>query len=361
MKLPKIRRLPSGNYTCQLRIDGQSVSITEPLEALCAARAMAYKSGLLKAKNGAEAIILREACKRYVAAKKSRLSPSTVQGYNKIIANAFPALMDKKITALSRSALQRGVDEECGRISRRGKKVSAKTVVSEYLFIASVLHYFDESIDTSVKLPEIKQKPVFILTPEEIYGAVKNTDIELPVLLSMWLSFTVSEMRGLTKSRSIYNGKITVTETVVDIGGEPVRKEEAKEEKRARTLDIPPYIQTLIDKVDGDVIVPLSGQALYKRFSRALEAAGLPHMSFHQLRHVNASVMADLNVPENIANERGGWKTSYVRQRVYTHTFSNSRLEADKQINAVFEAVVNGKNANENANENATPLEPQRV
>lgn len=35
MKIPAVRRLPSGSYFCQLRINGQSISITEPTYDLC--------------------------------------------------------------------------------------------------------------------------------------------------------------------------------------------------------------------------------------------------------------------------------------------------------------------------------------
>ena len=42
----------------------------------------------------------------------------------------------------------------------------------------------------------------------------------------------------------------------------------------------------------------------------------LPHMSFHDLRHVNASVMALLKIPDKYAMERGGWKTDSVMKIV---------------------------------------------
>ena len=76
------------------------------------------------------------------------------------------------------------------------------------------------------------------------------------------------------------------------------------------------------------------------RFQRLLVDAGLPKMRFHALRHVNASVMAEEDIPTVIAQERGGWKTDSTMKRVYTHTFTASRLEADKKINARFEKLV---------------------
>ena len=341
MKIPKIERLPSGNYRCRLRLDGKSISITAETPGLCEARAIAVKSGIITGDAVRyEDLTLREACTKYIKAKSPQLSVTSIQSYEKIRDNNFQELMDKKITALNNKTLQRAVDAECAKTSRRGRRYAPKTVVNNYMFLVSVIHYINDKIDTTVKLPEIKEKPIFILTPEEVFDAVSGTEIELPVLLSMWLSFSMSEIRGLTKSKSIRDGKITTVETVVDVHGEAVRKEDSKEERRARSLAIPPYIMKLIDNVDGDVIVPMTANALSKRFTRALEKAGLPHMSFHKLRHINASVMADLNIPDHIANSRGGWKTNYTRQRVYTHTFPESRKAADTKIDDAFNRII---------------------
>ena len=50
MKVPKARRLPSGAWTVQLRLGGESISITRDTEKEAVAEAMAYKAGIMKAK-----------------------------------------------------------------------------------------------------------------------------------------------------------------------------------------------------------------------------------------------------------------------------------------------------------------------
>ena len=158
------------------------------------------------------------------------------------------------------------------------------------------------------------------------------------------------EIRGLTKSKSIRNNKLYIVETVVDVKGKPVRKPGAKEEARPRVLDIPPYIGSLIDKVDSDIIEPRSSHAIYMAFQKALRDAGLPKMRFHDLRHVNASVMADLNIPTVISQERGGWKTDSTMKRVYQHAFTPSRKAADKKMDAFFERLLGDDFTNEFTN-----------
>lgn len=340
IKVPSPRQLPSGNWFIQLRAENQS--ITEATKDLCIAKAKAIRAGFAEAKAKPDNITLSEACTKFIESNRGRLSPSTIWNYEKIRDNDFPYLTAKKLRDITPIMLQEAVNQECKRKSTRtGKTYAPKTVRNNYSFLADVLHHYYPELDTSkIRLPEIKQKPVTILEPKQVFNVVRGTSIELPVLLSMWLSLTMSEIRGLTKSTSISNGQLSIVETVVDIKGKPTRKPGGKEEKRSRTLAIPDYISKLIDAVPGDNIVPLSAQTISKRFYVLLEKAGLPHISFHKLRHINASVMTELNIPGVVQNERGGWKTDYVRNRVYTHTFTPERQAADKVIDAYFENIV---------------------
>jgi hypothetical protein len=344
VRIPTPRQLPSGKWHIQLRIDGQSVYITEDTEAKCRAKAVAVKSGLIETRKKPENISLHDACLRYIAAGKDRRRPTTTQGYEKIVRNHFPDLMKKPIGSITSDLLQAAVDKECGRLNQRGQKYAPKTICSAYNFIAEVLSANHIQYDTP-RLPELKRKPVQILTAEQVYKAVKGTEIELPCLLAMWMTFTISEIRGFTKSKSIRNGQISVVEAVVDIDGKPVRLEGGKEETRTRTHDIPPYIMELIDRVEGDVICPLSSQSTNKRLQRLLAKNDLPVISFHKLRHIAASTAAALGVPATYNKDRGGWKSDHIMNTVYTHTFTAERKAADELINSHFESIIHDENA----------------
>ena len=63
-------------------------------------------------------------------------------------------------------------------------------------------------------------------------------------------------------------------------------------------------------------------------------------MTFHDLRHENASIMHMLNIPDKYAMERGGWKTDKVMKQIYTHTFSDGRIKADDTIDRYFENLL---------------------
>lgn len=92
---------------------------------------------------------------------------------------------------------------------------------------------------------------------------------------------------------------------------------------RTRKHKIPTYIQSLIDQLppDQEYLVPLSGHQLYKRWVKLLKRNNLPHMTFHDLRHVNASIMALLQMPDKYAMERGGWKTDSIHHCCNRHYY----------------------------------------
>lgn len=169
------------------------------------------------------------------------------------------------------------------------------------------------------------------------------------IILTMWFSFTMSEIRGLTKSKSIYKGYITIREVVVSLDREDVRKTDAKEETSLRRHKMPPYIKKLVDEVHGDILVSLSARALSSRFAYMIQKSGLPKITFHGLRHINASVMHLLGIPEKYFLERGGWKTDKVMKKVYKHTFSKNRQEADTKVDTFFEAQIANLNSMDDA------------
>ena len=94
----------------------------------------------------------------------------------------------------------------------------------------------------------VKPKRILELPPvDDAARAVHATDFELPVVLAIWLFFSVSEIRGIQVS-AIHDGFITIQESVVQVEGRAVSKKGTKEYERTRKHALTPYLMTLIEQ-----------------------------------------------------------------------------------------------------------------
>ena len=315
----------------------QYKSVTAATKAECAFLAAQIQKEGPQAEPSA--LTVGEAIDRYIDSCAT-LSPSTLAGYRKIRRCWFPDLMTRSVSSLNSETLQKAINAEMTRETPRRHNLSSKTIKNAYgLVSASLRHICGLSFD--VKLP--KAAPRFLELPEPslVISAIRETDVELPCMLALWLSLSMSEVRGL-KYSSIRHGCIYIDQVVIDVDGRRVEKQRAKTETRSRVLSLPPELLELIrERTDFDAYqrgeIPDGFLWPYSRdkIRDGLVKTGLG-ITFHQLRHLNASVMLQLGVPDKYAMERGGWSTPAVMKAVYQHTFSAERRRVDASVDAFF-------------------------
>ncbi len=368
MSRKKNSRLPSGNYRkrvydhSELILDEHGHPVIDPktgklkkkriYASVTASTSSEVELMAAEIKNNRAAVqkpskmTLYEAITKYIEMNDALLSPSTIAGYVKMQRTGFPHIMHMPLSAFNVTMLREAVNQECKRPKLKNGSgcISSKTVINEYRLLGAVLHVYAPHLDyTSVRLPQVEHNQHHLSKPDVIFQMIQGTSIELPCLLAIWLSFTVSEILGLTKSKSISpdGNYITIRDVIVlDRNNAQVVKNKGKYSSRDRTLRIPDYIKHLINQVDGDRLVTISGPALSKRFARLVKNAGIPHMTFHDLRHVNASVMTILHVPDKYAQERGGWHSDAIMKSVYMQTFDEDRAAVDASIDEYFSSIV---------------------
>lgn len=314
-------------------------SFTAPTKKEAEYMAAAYKMERDRLKDVTR-LSLGEAIDRYIEQKSAVLSPDTIDGYKKIRRTAFQSIMDVSLRKIDDSILQEAVYAEMRRPSRRGGQLSAKSIKNAYGLIISVLGAYLPGNVFRVDLPKSPRRIRSLPEPGDIWQSVRGDKIELAVLLAMWLSLTESEIRGLTKSGSIDGEYLTVRSVMIRADGRDIVKSLGKTDTRIRRHHLPPYIRQLIDQVDGDVLCPFCPSVFLRRLHRCMDAAGLPRITFHDLRHVSASVMAVLQIPDIYAQERGGWKTDHIMKQVYMETFRSERQRADTAVDSYFEMLM---------------------
>lgn len=337
LSAPRPVELPSGRWRCQVSVHGQRLSVVEDDPDAAHAKALALKAGLLQASKPVTALTVGEAMDRYITSKDAVLSPATIRGYKRIRRQDLQELMDIQLGALTQEQVQRAVN----RMSRDGK--SPKTIRNAHGLLSAVLAAYRPEMVLRTTLPQ--KQPYEAKIPEldevrQILEAAAGTPMEVPLLLAVWMGLRESEIRGLTWD-CIQGGVLHVRQAIVDGENGPAQKG-TKTYSGDRYIPIPAHIQAVLDAAprSGDHVTRLSGQAMYKRFSRLCERLGLPHYRFHDLRHAAASIAMAEGVPNTYLIRRMGHRTDHMLKTVYLHTLRSKESEFAEKIDAAYDALL---------------------
>ena len=344
IKTPTAVQLPSGSWRCRVRVNGEDISIVCPTKKEAETKAAALKMGITKAdkKEKASPVTLRKAIDRYVESRKNILAPSTIRGYRIIQNNRCLDLMDKRIDTITRQMIQKSIDDHAAELSH-------KTLKNTLGLLSTIFRDNDIEINWSkIALSQPKKVEKEIYTAEEQRGlllAVHGTDVEIPVLLAMWLGMRRSEILGLKwEDVDFASGKIHVRRALVQDETNQFVEKGTKTKDSTRSVSCPDYIMELLSRKEkkGERVVPMSPQTMRNHLVKITENNGLPFYGMHAMRHTNASVMLTL-MPDKYAMERGGWSNEKTLKQIYQHTFDAEKVAADKAVDQYFNSLVGAK------------------
>lgn len=331
-KLPTPQKLPSGMYRCQVMVDGKRISVVDENPSVAQAKAVALKNGLIEGKKTGPSITVGEAIDRYIESKDAVLSPSTLRSYQSIRNNSLGALETIKLNSLTQEDIQR-------HINALSRKKSPKYIRNVHGLLSTAFAVYRPDFVLHTTLPQKVKKEIQIPTIEEVQFLAeksKGTAFELPFLLATWMGLRTSEIRGLTWD-CIEGDLLHIKQALVEGDNGPVLKT-TKSYSGNRKIRIPPYIKNLLDAYPrkNEYIIQYTRNALYNRLRRMCERYGFPHYRFHDLRHVQASVMLALGVPDKYAMERMGHASTNMLKTVYQHTMKSKSEEVADTVDNFF-------------------------
>ena len=344
MKLPKPRKLSSGSWFIQLRLGGESVSVTEPTERACIAAARLLKSEHLAGKRQKKitGATLREACTEYVAARSNTLSPATIRGYNMIIKHRFQSVMDIKIKDVH--DWQKVCNDEA-------KLCAPKTLKNAWGFIAPILRE-ETSLPVRITLPQVAPKDIQYMEPEQIktfVAAVRGKPCEIAALLALH-SLRRSEILYLTWDNiDLKNRRLHVCGAAVFDENDKLTYKPYNKNTQSNRF-VPILIPSLVDALSAIAdktghFVTMHPNTLRDHINRICSANGLPLVGVHGLRHSFASLAYHLGVPEKITMQIGGWSDRQTMDKIYTHLAQKDIAKNEQKLSNFFSI------ANENTNE----------
>lgn len=338
--MAKAKKLPSGNWRVQVYAGmddaGKRIYKSFTAETKKEAEFLAAEYNL-KRKEKPKGITVGDAIDGYIASKENVLSPTTISGYRELRRNKLQGIMDVPLSKITNMIIQQEINREAARLS-------PKTLRNAHGLLSAALAIYLPDFTLRTTLPAKEHKIKRLPEPAEVLRAVKDTEVELPVTMAMWLGMRLSEIQGLRFSDISEDGTITISHVRVIVDCKYVEKDRTKTYGSTRLVHAPSEIVEKIismphDKC-SDYIFQFAPGGIYKRLQSALRANGIQHISFHDLRHMNASIMVALGVPDKYAMERGGWSSNSTLQNVYQHTFSEERKQIDQKIDDYFRRIL---------------------
>lgn len=342
------KRLPSGAWRVQVYAGKdasgkrQYLSFTQPTKKAAEYEALQWQLHYKEISRDSSAMTVAEAMDKYIASKDSILSPSTIRGYTIIRRNRFQNLMTVKLNRLTNAQIQEAVND-------LSKTVSPKSVRNSYGLLSAVLTEYHPGLNLNITLPQKRCAEQKVLEPDQIsilLKAVEDTDMEIPVLLALWMCMRSSEITGLTWDCVDFQRKtVTIKQArVQNKENKWVYKDTTKNTSSTRTLVVPDYILGRLaaarEASTSDHVVNHTGNGIYQRLKSILRRSGLPDIRFHDLRHTAASVMVLLNIPTLYAQKRGGWSGPQTMEQVYQHTMGSRQSTVDQEIDNFYSSLL---------------------
>ena len=347
----KAKKLQSGRYRAQLVV-GKDTNGKRIVKSFTADTAWEAEKQALdyKAKYGIGQSLtnmtVAGAISVYISTRTNSVSPITIETYQRIRDTRLQSLMDRKITELTVQDVQIAVNIDAARLSK-------KSLVEAVSLMQSALGF--QGIDTNFKkrvtFPKSMRAKKMLPPPSEVIKEIRGTKYELGCLLAMWLSLTVSEVRGLKYSDISKDGKwLTVQRTIVYHDGKDHYNDFTKSEGRTRTVSLPKELYGKImaqpHESEDEYIVKLGYNCLYKSIRRIMAKAGYK-MSFHNLRAEFATTSNALQIPDNYIQSIGGWSNPTTMHRYYIQELTTEEQKYQAQINDYFSKLLNDENDSE--------------
>lgn len=324
----KPRKLPSGNWTVQIMVKGQRISITDSTKSAVINRAMVLKESPPPAKR--KSMTWREAIDLFLNNSENVLSPSTLKTYGSTARNHFQDIMDLNL------------DDDINwqiEINKDAGKCAAKTVQNNWGMITTVMTFY-KLPKPDVRLPQVVEREMPFLDIDQIkilMNTVENTPIE-PVVLLALNGLRRSELLALKKSDIDFeNHNMHVQGAIVASDNGFVEKKTNKNRSSNRIVPILiPRLEEVL-KNSEDPIVTYAPESIARKIRLDCLTSGLPdHIGCHALRHSFCSLCYTNGITEGQCMKWGGWSNPGTMRKVYTHFSEKEQSKAAEAIRSLF-------------------------
>jgi integrase len=239
--------------------------------------------------------------------------------------------------------------------------LAPKTVRNVHVMLHKALqdavawHYIAENVASHAKLPRAGRRRPSVWSPEQLATFLfrqREDRLYALYLLAATTGMRRSELCGLRWSAlDLESGTVTVSDTRVVVRGHAVEGD-GKTDHSVRVLALDPTTVAALRahrntqteekaafgpgyQEGGHVFAwedgrPVHPDTIRQRHGRAVEAAGLPHIRLHDMRHTYATAALQAGISPKVISARLGHASVAFTLSTYTHALpAMDRMAAD--------------------------------
>lgn len=287
-------------------------------------------------------LTVSEAITGYILAKDGVLSPSTIRGYHRMLANNYSTIGKKKIRTLTSEDLQIFVSD----LARSGQ--SPKSIKNIYSLLTSSVALYAPNMSFKVTLPTRYKKEQISPSDDDVMRLFNAADHKLRVCIALaaFGSLRRGELCALKYSDIRENGVYVHADIIQDKDGKWLYKNSPKEKDSIRFAPLPSEIIELLGEGDPDefVVKYAIPNSVSNRFNTLRHKLGITGIRFHDLRHYYASIGTVLGVPDTYLANFGGWaQGSNVLKTTYQNRIVPIQEGYAKRMTDHFSDMINKK------------------
>ena len=333
MKTPKPRRLKSGSYFVQMRLGGESISITRPSARECTQAAMEIKAAHLAGRKliSKSEMTVGQLVDAYIESRPVKTSPATLRGYKTYRRTRFASIMDKRPQQIK--DWQAVIDEEA-------QLVSAKTLKNAWGLMTASLRYAKLAVPKDIVIPQIIKDPTPFLRYNEILPllkVVRDRPEELAVLLGLH-SLRPSEIFAIQPQ------DIDLRTKMIHVSGAVVRGPDGWAHKAEnKNVSSQRWIPIMIDRLSdlaegltGEAAVTVTPSYVLTHLHKDCAEANVTDITIYGLRHSFASLCLHAHISELQCMRWGGWSDQQTMHKIYMHIAEADETDDLKKMRSLF-------------------------
>ena len=298
----------------------------------------------------------------------SEVGKTTLKNYEYMLEKINEKIGDEKIKSITTKRLDDLYGELA--IGKKGQKLSSKTI-SHYHNLLSLMFKKAKKWDDIKENPHLEVEPIKIVKSNKKAYDLRQVNLLLKCLENERIKYrTIIILALVTAARrselcalrwpdiDFEEKRIYIDNSLKVVKGE-VDEEKAKTPYSVRYVYLDnaiikllkeykkwqdDYILKMGNKWLGTnrVFTAINGKHIHpdtcnKILSKILKKYNLPHLSFHELRHTNNSLLKSYNVSTHTISKNDGHSSEAITKNTYIHKYEDDK----RQCATVFENILN--------------------